>query len=245
MSTNPEPPEWIQPGFVPLADYRQFPVEEMRERAAAFYTELNRRRTIRDFAPDPVPREVIEHCVLSAGTAPSGAHRQPWHFVVVEDPEIKRRLRQAAEAEEREFYSGRAPEEWLEALAPLGTDAAKPFLEVAPCLIAIFAQRFGLDDEGEHVQNYYVTESVGIATGMLIAALHHAGLATLTHTPSPMGFLNEILAGPRTSVPFCCWSWVTPPPTSRCRICIASPSPTSPIFGDCRRALLPIPRARP
>ena len=174
----------------------------MLARAEAFRAELNRRRTVRDFDSRPVPRAIIEQCLLAAGTAPSGAHRQPWRFVVVSDPDIKRRIREAAEAEEREFYAGRAPEEWLEALAPLGTDANKPFLETAPYLIAIFAERFGLGEEGGHIQNYYVTESVGIATGMLIAALHHAGLATLTHTPSPMGFLNEVLGRPKNERPF-------------------------------------------
>ncbi len=201
-AATPEPRSWDGPGFVPLPSYREYPEDEMKRRAADFYRELDRRRTVRDFSSREVPAEVIDHCLLAAGTAPSGAHRQPWRFVVVRDAEVKRRIREAAEAEEREFYQHRAPEEWLEALAPLGTDANKPFLETAPVLIAIFAERFGLAEEGGQVQNYYVSESVGIACGMLIAALHHAGLATLTHTPSPMGFLNEVLERPRNERPF-------------------------------------------
>ena len=204
MSSNstPEPPGWQQPGFVPLPDYREYPPDEMLSRARAFHADLNRRRTVRDFDSREVPREIIEQCLLTAGTAPSGAHRQPWRFVVVSDADIKQQIREAAEIEEQEFYAERAPKEWLEALAPLGTDADKPFLETAPYLIAIFAERYGLGDDGTHLQNYYVTESVGIATGMLIAALHHAGLATLTHTPSPMGFLNQLLGRPKNERPF-------------------------------------------
>ena len=174
----------------------------MRERAAAFADELRRRRSVRDYASDPVPREIIEQCIRAAGSAPSGANRQPWHFVAVSDPAIKARIREAAEAEERAFYRDRAPDDWLEALAPLGTDEHKPFLETAPWLIAIFAERYGVGEDGEKEKNYYVTESVGIATGMLIAALHRAGLATLTHTPSPMDFLNEILDRPEWERPF-------------------------------------------
>jgi nitroreductase len=170
--------------------------------AAAFAEELSRRRTVRDFAATPVPRALIEHCLRAAGTAPSGANQQPWRFVAVADAAIKRRIREAAEAEEREFYGRRAPEEWLQALAPLGTDADKPFLETAPWLLAIFYERFGVDAEGHKHKRYYPQESVGIATGLLIAALHRAGLATLTHTPSPMGFLNEILRRPRNEMPF-------------------------------------------
>jgi iodotyrosine deiodinase len=204
MASNspPEIPEWRRPKLIPLPGYRRLPEDEMLTRAQAFRAEVDRRRTVREFDTRPVPREVIEQCLLAAGTAPSGAHRQPWRFVVVQDSGIKRQIREAAEAEEREFYAGRAPEEWLEALAPLGTDADKPFLEAAPYLIAIFAERFGLGEEGDHVQNYYVTESVGIATGMLIAALHHAGLVTLTHTPSPMGFLNDVLGRPKNERAF-------------------------------------------
>ena len=189
-------------GFRPLTGYTPLPEAEMMERAAAFAEELRRRRTVRDYAPDPVPQEIIERCIWAAGSAPNGANRQPWHFVAVSDPAVKRRIREAAEAEEREFYESRAPDEWLEALAPLGTDEHKPFLETAPWLIAIFAERYTVDDDGEKRKNYYVTESVGIATGMLITALHHAGLATLTHTPSPMDFLNEILDRPENERPF-------------------------------------------
>ncbi len=188
--------------LIPLAEYRSYPEEEMQRRATAFYEEMRRRRTVRHFASRPVPREVIETCVRTAGTAPSGANRQPWHFVVVGDPAAKRRIRQAAEREEREFYDHRAPQDWLDALAPLGTDADKPFLETAPYLIAVFAERFGREADGARTDNYYVIESVGLATGLLIAALHHAGLASLTHTPSPMGFLNEILDRPTNERPF-------------------------------------------
>jgi nitroreductase len=191
-----------QPRFVPWTTYREYPVEEMRARAAAFREEMSRRRTVRHFSDRPVPRGIIEECLRAAGTAPSGANRQPWRFVVVADPAVKRHIREAAEAEEREFYGRRAPKEWIEALAPLGTDERKPFLETAPYLIAIFAERYGVAADGSRVSNYYVTESVGIATGFLVAALHHAGLATLTHTPSPMGFLNEILGRPRNEKPF-------------------------------------------
>ena len=191
-----------EPTFIPLTDFQSYPPAEMAQRAADFYAELRRRRTVRDFSERPVPREVIETCLRTAGTAPNGANLQPWHFVVVADPAVKRQIRVAAEAEEREFYSSRAPQEWLDALAPLGTDAAKPFLETAPYLIAIFAQSYGLLPDGRKVKHYYVAESVGIATGFLIAALHHAGLATLTHTPSPMGFLNEILQRPPHERPY-------------------------------------------
>ncbi len=191
-----------QPVYIPLSGYREYPVEEMERRAAEFYAEMRRRRTVRDFSDRPAPRAVIEQCLLAAGTAPNGANLQPWRFVVVQDPATKRRIRLAAEAEERAFYESRAPQEWLDALSHLGTDASKPFLETAPYLIAIFAQSYGLDAEGRKVKHYYVSESVGIATGFLIAALHHAGLATLTHTPSPMHFLNEILDRPPNERPF-------------------------------------------
>jgi iodotyrosine deiodinase len=184
-----------EPDFVPLTTWREYPPEEMEARAAAFYREMSRRRTTRHFSDRPVARSVIEHCIRTAGTAPSGAHLQPWHFVAVGDPEVKRRIRAAAEEAEREFYVT-APEEWLQALAPLGTDAEKPYLEVAPWLIAVFAQRHGVTEDGSSRKHYYVSESVGISSGLLIAALHHAGLATLTHTPSPMGFLNEVLDRP-------------------------------------------------
>jgi nitroreductase len=179
---------------VPL-EFQEYPPEIMQQRMLEFYRDIKRRRTVRDFADRPVPRELIEHAIRAAGTAPNGANQQPWHFVVVSNPDLKRQIRLAAEAEERAFYGGRAPDEWLEALAPLGTDAQKPFLEQAPYLIVIFAQAYGLRD-GRKVKHYYVQESVGIATGFLIAALHHAGLATLTHTPNPMGFLSEILGRP-------------------------------------------------
>lgn len=187
--------------FIPL-DFQKLPVEDMRQRAANFYAQMKRRRTVRDFSDRPVPRDIIETCLLAAGTAPNGANMQPWHFVVVSDPAVKRQIREAAEAEEREFYQRRATEEWLEALAPLGTDANKPFLETAPYLIAIFAQSYGMGPGGEKIKHYYVQESVGIATGLLITALHQAGLATLTHTPSPMNFLNEILERPGNERPF-------------------------------------------
>ena len=174
----------------------------MVRRAAAFRELAARRRTVREYSDRPVPREVIEECIRAAGTAPSGANHQPWHFVVVSDPEVRARIRVAAEREERAFYRGGAPQEWLDALAALGTDEHKPFLETAPYLIAIFAERYMVRPDGGRVKNYYVQESVGIATGILITALHHAGLATLTHTPSPMNFLNEILGRPSSERPF-------------------------------------------
>jgi nitroreductase len=176
--------------------------EAMGERAAAYLALMRRRRTVRDFSDRAVPRAVIEDCLRAAGTAPSGANLQPWHFTVIGEAATKRRIREAAEEEERAFYDGRAPEEWLAALAPLGTDANKPFLETAPWLIAIFAQRHGTLPDGRRVKHYYVPESVGIATGFLIAGLHAAGLATLTHTPSPMAFLNEICARPENEKPY-------------------------------------------
>lgn len=182
--------------FIPLTDYREYSVEEMKQHAADFYAHIRQRRTVRDFSDRPVPREVIENCLLAAGTAPNGANLQPWHFVVVSNPDLKRKIRVAAEQEEEAFYTERAPDEWLEALAPLGTDANKPFLEIAPYLIVIFAQNYGLRPDGQKIKHYYVSESVGIATGILITAIHQAGLVSLTHTPSPMGFLNEILNRP-------------------------------------------------
>ena len=184
------------PNYQPLTSYRELPLDEMSARAAQFADELRRRRTVRDFSNRAVPREIIEQCLRAAGSAPSGANLQPWFFAVIGDAATKHRIRIAAEEEERDFYEHRAPPEWLEALAPLGTDAAKPFLEAAPWLIAIFAQGHGVLPDGRKVKHYYAQESVGIATGMLITALHHAGLATLTHTPSPMGFLNGILGRP-------------------------------------------------
>ena len=188
------------PEFVPL-EFREYPPEEMLRRAEAFYAEARQRRTVREFSDRPVPRALIETCLLTAGTAPNGANLQPWHFVAVADPAIKRQIREAAEAEEREFYSGRAPQEWIDALAPLGTDPHKPFLEIAPYLIVIFGQSYGLLPDGRKVKHYYVQESVGIATGLLITALHHAGLATLTHTPNPMGFLTDLLGRPANERP--------------------------------------------
>jgi iodotyrosine deiodinase len=193
-----EPP----PGavFDPLTSYREYPVAEMIARSRAFATDLARRRTVRQFSDRPVPRSVIEACLEAASTAPSGAHLQPWHFVVVSEPSLKRRIREAAERAEQEFYAA-APDEWLAALAPLGTDAHKPYLETAPYLIAVFAQRYGLTPDGERRTHYYVMESVGIATGLLLAALHHAGLVSLTHTPNPMGFLSEVLERPANERP--------------------------------------------
>ena len=163
---------------------------------------MRQRRTVRDFSERPVPREIIESCLRVAGSAPSGANLQPWHFVAVSDPEIKREIRVAAEAEEKEFYEHRAPAEWLEALAPIGTDWRKPFLEVAPWLIAIFSQPYRTLPNGKKFKHYYATESVGIATGLLIAAVHTTGLVSLTHTPSPMAFLNRILKRPAYEKPF-------------------------------------------
>ena len=190
------------PGLVPLSSYVEFPTNEMRERVSAFLKEAQCRRTVRDFSDRPVPRDIIEMCILAAGTAPNGAHRQPWRFVVVSDPDVKRAIRTAAEEEERAFYGGRASKEWLEALEPLGTNAAKPFLERAPYLIVVFGESYAVGKSGEKSKNYYVTESVGIATGMLITAIHRAGLVSLTHTPSPMDFLNEILGRPENERPF-------------------------------------------
>lgn len=186
--------------LLPLRE--SFSDDERIARAAAFADELGLRRTVREFASTSVPRGVIEHCLRAAGSSPSGANQQPWRFVAVGEPTIKQRIRTAAEAEERAFYEHRATPEWLEALADLGTDTDKLFLEVAPWLIAIFYQRFATGADGNRQKRYYPHESVGIATGLLIAALHRVGLATLTHTPSPMGFLNEILGRPRNEMPF-------------------------------------------
>ena len=174
----------------------------MRERARAFLKQAQDRRTVRDFSDRPIPRDIIEMCILAAGTAPNGAHRQPWRFVAVSDPKIKQAIRVAAEEEEKAFYEGRAPDDWLEALAPLGTDEKKPFLEGAPYLIVVFAESYAVEENGEKSKNYYVSESVGIATGILVTAIHEAGLVSLTHTPSPMGFLNEILGRPENERPF-------------------------------------------
>lgn len=187
---------------IPLTTYREYPVDEMRQRVADFYEEIDRRRTVREFSDRPVPRDIIETALRAAGTAPSGANLQPWHFVVVSGAETKKNIREAAEVEEREFYEHRASPEWLTALEPLGTDSDKPFLETAPYLIAVFLQKFGELPDGRKVKHYYPVESTGIATGILITALHEAGLATLTHTPSPMKFLNEILGRPKSERPF-------------------------------------------
>lgn len=187
---------------IALPDYLEYSPAEMQRRATVFCADLKRRHTVRDFSDRPVPRQLIETCISAAGSAPSGANHQPWFFSVIGDAALKRRIREAAEAEESAFYAGKAGKEWLDALAPLGTDACKPYLETAPWLIAIFAQRRGGVRPDDVHKNYYVSESVGIATGFLIAALHNAGLATLTHTPKPMQFLNAICARPETERPY-------------------------------------------
>lgn len=181
--------------FIPLRYARPAP-EQVQQRSRKFFEQMDQRRSVRDFSPDPVTREVIEDLVRAASTAPSGAHRQPWRFVAVANPAIKSRIREAAEKEERLSYGGRMPEEWREALAPLGTDANKPFLEIAPWLVVMFRQDYGIAEDGGRTKNYYIPESVGIAAGMFITAVHQAGLVTLTHTPSPMRFLQEILERP-------------------------------------------------
>lgn len=196
MKTSPDT-------HVPLSpDFPAYPIEEMRTRAEAFHAAMQSRRSVRAFSNRAVPKSIIEHCVLTAGSAPSGANHQPWFFACAGSNDIKQRIRVAAEEEERAFYSGRASEEWLDALAPIGTDADKPYMEIAPWLICIFAQRRGGVTKGDDKKNYYIHESVGIATGMLIAACHNAGLATLVHTPNPMKFLNEICGRPATEKPF-------------------------------------------
>ena len=187
----------MQPSTIPLPDYREYPPVEMASRASAFADDMHRRRTVRDFSARPLPRALIEDCLRAAGSAPSGANQQPWHFVAISDPAVKRRIREAAETEEREFYEHRAPPEWLEVLRPLGTDSNKPFLEDAPWLIAVFIRRFERLPDGSKRKHYYTDESVGLATGLLLAAVHRAGLVSLTHTPSPMKFLNDILGRPR------------------------------------------------
>lgn len=188
--------------FIPLPHYREYPLEEMRKRLRTFYESVNRRRTVREFSDRAVPRDVIEDALRAAGTAPSGANLQPWHFVAVGSAALKLKIREAAEAEEREFYTHRASAEWLAALEPLGTDSDKPFLETAPYLIAVFLQKFGRLADGRKVKHYYPVESTGLAAGILITALHQAGLVCLTHTPSPMAFLNEILERPKSERPF-------------------------------------------
>lgn len=188
-------------GFVPLQfDYKS--TEDLEKRSAEFHRQMKSRRTVRDFSDRDVPESVITQAIITAGSAPSGANMQPWYFVAVQDAEIKKQIRVAAEAEEKELYDQRASDEWLEALAPLGTNADKPFLETAPWLIAVFSQKYSLIDDGRKRKHYYTPESVGIATGFLIAALHQAGLASLTHTPSPMGFLRTVLGRPDHEKPF-------------------------------------------
>jgi iodotyrosine deiodinase len=187
--------------FRPLGHVR-LPADEMRSRARAIFAEFDRRRTVREFSPDPVPRELIELAIRAASTAPSGAHQQPWTFVVVADPEMKRRMREAAEAEERVNYSGRMPPEWIEALVPLGTDFVKRHITDAPYVVVLFRQTYGIRPDGTRRTHYYSTESCGIAAGLFIAAIHHVGLATLTHTPSPMGFLSQLLRRPANEKPF-------------------------------------------
>ena len=186
----------------PLVGYPELPETERLARVEVFRDQMALRRTVRDYSDRPVDRRVVEAALLTAGGAPSGANHQPWFFAVIESAETRRRIREAAEAEEREFYATKAPQEWLDALAPLGTDPDKSFLEIAPVLIAVFGQRRGGPKPGDDRKNYYVPESVGIATGFLIAALHQAGLATLTHTPAPMSFLNEICGRPENEKPF-------------------------------------------
>lgn len=186
---------------IPMPDRRDVSNDDMKARATSFFEDVRQRHTIRQFSDRPIDREVIETCVRAAGTAPSGANHQPWHFVAIRNPDLKRRIRHAAEDEERKFYDGGAGDAWIKALEPIGTDADKPHLEIAPWLIVIFAQRWGTYEDGTRYKHYYVPESVGIATGVLITALHHAGLSTLTHTPNPMRFLNDILDRPEAEKP--------------------------------------------
>jgi len=195
MKTTPET-------HVPLSDFPAYPEAEMQDRAHAFHTQMQSRRSVRSFSDRAVPLDIIEQCVLAAGTAPSGANHQPWFFSCVGSVDKKTEIRTAAEAEEQAFYSGRAAQDWLDALAPIGTDADKPYMQIAPWLICIFAQRRGGVQAGQDKKNYYISESVGIATGLLIAACHNAGLATLVHTPNPMKFLNRICDRPETEKPF-------------------------------------------
>jgi nitroreductase len=190
------------PDYIPFKDYKEYSPEETIKRSEDFYSIIRKRRTIRSFSSKPIPFEVIKNCILSAGTSPSGANMQPWHFVVVTNLEVKRKIRIGAEQEEHEFYTKRAPKEWLAALAPLGTDEHKSFLEQAPYLIVIFSKSYDLLPDGKKVKQYYSLESTGIACGILITAIHNAGLVSLTHTPSPMGFLNEILNRPLNEEPF-------------------------------------------
>ncbi len=188
--------------FIPLENFPIYDEEEMLKRTENFYELMKKRRTVRNFSDKNIPQKIIENCLLTAGTSPSGANKQPWHFVVVSDSGIKRKIRIAAEKEEKEFYENRATREWLNDLGPLGTDEHKPFLETAPYLIVIFTKKYDAQPDGSRSKNYYSTESTGIACGMLITAVHNAGLATLTHTPSPMNFLNEILDRPANEKPY-------------------------------------------
>jgi nitroreductase len=188
-------------GFRPLC-FERLPAAESLRRVREYRERMGTRRSVREFSTEPLPDGLVEEALAAAASAPSGANHQPWHFVVVRDPAVKRAIRVAAEEEERAFYAGRASQEWLRELAPLGTDEHKPFLEAAPCLIAIFTRKFNTAPDGSRLKNYYTAESVGIATGLLISALHLAGVATLTHTPSPMQFLNRILERPDTERPF-------------------------------------------
>lgn len=185
---------------IPLPDHADLTPDEMKAEAEAFASFMRKRHSIRDFKPDPVDPKVVEACIAAAGSAPSGANQQPWHFVAIRDPQMKARIREAAEQEEERFYAGGGGDAWLRALEPIGTGVSKPHLDIAPWLIIIFAQRWG-ERDGERVKHYYVPESVGIATGVLITALHHAGLSCLTHTPNPMGFLNDLCARPSNEKP--------------------------------------------
>jgi iodotyrosine deiodinase len=187
--------------YIPLK-FAELTPEEMEKRSKEFYEEMKLRRTVRHFSEKKVSAKIIENCILAAGTSPSGANMQPWHFVVIGSPDVKKEIRRAAEKEEQSFYGGRAPKEWLDALMQFGTDENKPYLETAPYLIVIFEKKYALEKNGEKIKHYYTAESTGIAAGMLITALHHAGLVTLTHTPSPMKFLNNILNRPSNERPF-------------------------------------------
>jgi nitroreductase len=189
-------------GFHPLNNYTEYSLSEMEKRSEEFYQEMKKRRSVRQFSERPIPRKIIEYCVLTAGTAPSGANMQPWTFIIVSDPKVKKKIRQEAEKTEQEFYTKKPNLQWIEELAPLGTDASKPFLEEAPYLIVIFAQRHSFSPDGSKRGHYYVNESVGISAGLLISALHHAGIACLTYTPSKMGFLNRILSQPSNEKPY-------------------------------------------
>jgi iodotyrosine deiodinase len=187
--------------YEPLV-FEEKPLEQMEQATSGFYQRIRKRRSVRDFSPQPVPREIVEDALRAAGTAPSGANMQPWHFVAIANPELKNEIRVAAEVEEKEFYTHRASAQWLKALEPLGTNEHKPFLETAPWLIAVFLKKFSYDAQGNRLKNYYTTESVGISCGFLLGALHWAGLATLTHTPSPMKFLNQLLHRPKDERPY-------------------------------------------